>query len=148
MWITIRSTMFVIGKVIGAFGLGGLILWQIAVRTAPQNCVAYVHVSTPNVDVLVDDVEYHVETLWETPIVCKLRPGKHMLRMSRSGQVLDEQEFTLGIGQEIVLTAWDRSDQVQVDGAQESRLTSGAQSPRQPRRRAREQQQQPVARGP
>ena len=57
MWITIRSTMFVIGKVIGGFGLGGLILWRIAVHSAPRNCVAYVHVSTPNVDVLVDDVE-------------------------------------------------------------------------------------------
>ena len=76
-------------------------------RAAPQNCVAYVHLSTPNVDVLVDDVEYHVETLWETPIVCKRAPGTHMLRMRRSGRVLYEQEFTLGIGQEIVLVAWD-----------------------------------------
>jgi hypothetical protein len=147
MWITIRSTMFVIGKVIGGFGLGGLILWHIAVHSAPRNCVAYVHVSTPNVDVLVDDVEYYVETLWETPIVCKLRPGTHMLRMSRSGRVFYEQEFTLGIGQEIVLVAWDRSDQVAVDAPPQNRSTSGPQSPRQPSRRAREQKLQPTVRG-
>ena len=138
MWITVRSTMFVIGKVMGAFGLSGLVLWQIAVRSVPQNCVAYVHVSIPCVEVLVDDVEYQVEFLWETPIVCKLRPGVHMLRMNRSGQVLYEQEFTLGIGQEIVLVAWDRSDQIQAGDAQRSRPTSGVRSPRQPSRRARE----------
>ena len=44
MWITIRSMMFVIGKGIGAFGLGGVILWQVAVHIGPQNGVAYVHV--------------------------------------------------------------------------------------------------------
>jgi hypothetical protein len=51
MWTTIRSTMFIIGKGIGAFGLGGVILWQIVVHIGPQNSVAYVRVSTPNVDV-------------------------------------------------------------------------------------------------
>jgi hypothetical protein len=113
MWITIRSMMFVIGKGIGAFGLGGVILWQVAVHIGPQNGVAYVHVSTPNVDVMVDDVAYHIETLWETPIVCELRPGHHVLRMCRSGRSLYEQEFSLGIGQEIVLVAWEPPSKIQ-----------------------------------
>jgi hypothetical protein len=107
MLISIRSMILAIAKGIGALGLGSVILWQVAIRSGCQNCVAYVHVSTPNVEVMVDDMEYHVETLWETPLVCELRPGRHVLRMSRSGRVLYEEEFTLGKEEEIVLTAWE-----------------------------------------
>ena len=32
-------------------------------QLARQNGVAYVHVSKPNVEVTVDDTEYHIETL-------------------------------------------------------------------------------------
>ena len=67
MLITIRSLMFATGKGIGAFGLGGAILWYVAVHCGPQNGIAYIHVSTPNVEVMVDDVQYHVETQWEYP---------------------------------------------------------------------------------
>jgi hypothetical protein len=107
MRISIWSMMFVVGKGIGAFGLGGAILWQVVIHIGPQYGVAYVHVPTPNVDVMVDDVQYHIETIWETPIVCELSPGLHMLRMCRSGRVLYEENFSLGVGQEIVLTAWE-----------------------------------------
>jgi len=113
MWIMIRNVLFNFGKGMGAVGLGGVILWQVVVHSGPQNGVAYVHVSTPDVDVLVDDVEYHIETLWETPIVCELSPGQNRLRMRRSGQIVYEEKFTIGIGQEAVLTAWERSSEPQ-----------------------------------
>jgi hypothetical protein len=74
MWITIRSLMFVIGKGIGAIGLGCLILWQVVVHIGPQHGVAYVHVSTPNVDVTVDDVVYRVDTLWGNPRCVRVKP--------------------------------------------------------------------------
>jgi hypothetical protein len=106
MLIPIRSVILAITKGIGSLSLGGVILWQVAVHSGFQNGIAYVHVLTPNVEILVDDVEYHVETLWETPIVCELRPGRHTLRMTQNGRVLDEQEFTLGVGQEVVLPPW------------------------------------------
>ena len=86
---------------------GGTILWQVANHRGSMKCVAYVHVATPAVDVTVDDQRYRVETMWERPIVCELRPGRHHLRMLRSGRVLFEQEFTLDPGQEVVLTAWE-----------------------------------------
>jgi hypothetical protein len=107
MWMTIRSMLFALGKGIGAFGLGGLILWQVVIHIGPQCGIAYVHVLTPNVDVMVDDEQYHIETIWETPIVCELSPGPHVLRMSRSGRVVYEENFSLGVGQEVVLTAWE-----------------------------------------
>ncbi len=115
MLITIRNLMLVAGKGIGAFGLGGAILWYVAVHCGPQNGIAYVHVSTPNVEVMVDDVEYHVETLWETPLVCELSPGLHRLRMIRSGKTVFEEGFSLGVGKELVLVAWDQTSETQVD---------------------------------
>jgi hypothetical protein len=101
----IRSLLFMIVKAIGALALGCAILWQVTEHCGSLKGVAYVHVSQPQVDVTVDDETYWVETLWETPIVCELRPGRHMLRMLQSGRVLFEQEFTLDAGQEVVLTA-------------------------------------------
>jgi hypothetical protein len=99
----------VVGTVKGlsALALGGVILWQVHDHCGAMKAVAYVHVVTPEVDVTVDRQTYRVETLWDSPIVCELRPGRHLLRMLRSGRVLFEQEFTLDAGQEVVLTAWD-----------------------------------------
>jgi hypothetical protein len=115
MLITIRNLMFVTGKGIGAFSLGGAFLWYVAVHCGPQNGIAYVHVSTPNVDVMVDDVEYHVETQWESPLVCELSPGTHRLRMIRSGKVVFEEQFSLGVGKELVLITWDQTSETQAD---------------------------------
>jgi hypothetical protein len=98
-------------KGFGALALGGAILWQVHDHCGSMKGVAYVHVATPGVDVTVDGRAYRIETLWETPIVCELRPGRHLLRMLRSGRVLFEEEFTLDPGQEVVLTAWEAFDE-------------------------------------
>jgi hypothetical protein len=113
MLIAIRNLLFATGKGLGAFGLGGAILWYVAVHCGPKNGIAYVHVSTPNVEVMVDDVEYHVETLWETPLVCELSPGPHRLRMIRNGKTVFEDGFSLGVGKELVLVAWDQTSETQ-----------------------------------
>jgi hypothetical protein len=129
MWMTIRSMIFALGKGIGAFGLGSVILWQVVIHIGPQYGMAYVHVSTSNVDVMVDDVPYHIDTLWETPIVCELSPGPHVLRMCQSGRLLYEENFSLGVGQEIVLIAWDRSGE---SAAQVAGLTDSVHKRRYP----------------
>ncbi len=107
MLMLIRSLLVMIVKGIGALALGGAILWQVTEHCGSRKGIAYVHVSKQQVHVTVDDETYWVETLWDTPIVCELRPGHHMLRMLQSGRVLFEQEFMLDPGQEVVLTAWD-----------------------------------------
>ncbi|HZW30868.1 MAG TPA: hypothetical protein VFF52_09195 [Isosphaeraceae bacterium] len=91
----------------GSLALGGTILGLVAHHCGPQEGVADIHVSTPGTDVTVDDAEYHVATLWETPIVCDLSPGPHLLRMCRGGRVVFEQEFWLAPGQEVVLSDWE-----------------------------------------
>ncbi len=94
----------------GAVVLGGAILWQVSLRCGAMTGQAVVHVSMPNVVIAVDDATYWVETLWETPIVCDLPPGRHTVRMHRSGRVVYEEEFTLATGQEVILSAWDGYD--------------------------------------
>jgi hypothetical protein len=107
MLIWIRRIVFGLVKGVAALALGGAILWQVAEHCGSLKGVAYIHVSNSQVDVTVDDESYRIETLWDTPIVCELRPGRHALRMLQSGHVLFEQEFTLEPGQEVVLSAWD-----------------------------------------
>ena len=94
-------------KGLSALALGGAIIWQVHDHCGVVKCLAYIHVVPPAVDVTVDGQTYRVETLWDSPIVCELRPGRHLLRMLRSDRVLFEQEFTLDPGEEVVLTAWE-----------------------------------------
>jgi hypothetical protein len=67
----------------------------------------YVHVSEGYGDLNVDDATYHVRSLWETPIVCELEPGTHVLTMSRNGRMVYHEEFSLHPGEELVLCAWE-----------------------------------------
>ncbi len=87
--------------------LGGVILWQVAVHAGSTKGRAIVHVSTPKVEITVDDATYRVETLAETPIVCDLTPGRHVVQMQRDGRVLYREEFGLERDKEVILTAWD-----------------------------------------
>jgi hypothetical protein len=116
MLSTIRSTMVAMLRGMASLAMGGVILWQVAIRSGPQDCVAYVHVSKPNVLVTVDGSDYHIESLDQTPIVCELAPGRHLLRMCQTGRIVYEQEFTLAKGEEIVLVAWERPNEAPAGG--------------------------------
>jgi hypothetical protein len=97
-------------KGIASLALGGAILGMVARSCGPREGVAYIHVATTGVDVVVDEHAYRVESLVETPIVCTLPPGRHVVRMSRAGAVLYEEDFVLEPGRELVLCAYDRTD--------------------------------------
>jgi hypothetical protein len=105
----VRSFLIAAMKAIGGLALGPIVLWQVAIHSGPPNGIAYIHVSAPGVELLVDDLGYHVESLEDSPITCELRPGNHVLRMEQNGKTLFTEEFTLRSGDEVVLTAWDRS---------------------------------------
>lgn len=87
--------------------LGGMIFWQVAKHSGSTDGQIIVHVTRPQVHVVVDGVKYWVEDVWHTPIVCDLRPGRHQVSMLRNGRVLYQEEFTLAAGEERILTAWD-----------------------------------------
>jgi hypothetical protein len=129
MLILTRSLVFATVKGMGALALGGAILWQVAERAGVGQGVAYIHVYTADVDVTVDEMSYHVNSLWETPIVCELGPGRHVVRMFRHGQALFEEEFTLGLGQEIVVCASERPVEKRAVAASSSRPISHSELP-------------------
>jgi len=106
----IQTLCMALAKRVGALLLGGVILWQVAVRCGATQGRAIVHVAASQVEVAVDGARYRIETLWDSPIVCDLRPGRHTVRMFRSGRVVHEEEFTIAAGQELILAAGDGYD--------------------------------------
>jgi hypothetical protein len=80
----IRCLVFGTVKGVGALALGGVILWQVVEHCSPAKGIAYVHVAKSKVNVMIDDETYWVETSWQAPIVCELRPGRHMCGCSRA----------------------------------------------------------------
>lgn len=106
----VQTLCLTLAKRVGAFLLGAIVLWHVAEHCGATRGRAIVHVAVPRVDLMVDEVRYSVDSLWETPIVCDLRPGRHTVQMLRNGRVLYREEFTIGGGEEIVLSAWDGYD--------------------------------------
>lgn len=107
LWQTVG---YALGKRLGALILATVVLWPVAMQRGQSNGQAIVHVSTTNVDVAVDDAVYHIESLYQTPVVCELRPGCHVARLLREGQVVYEEEFTITTGEDTILSAWDGYD--------------------------------------
>jgi hypothetical protein len=105
-----RSLPFTMVKGIAGLLLAGTVLWQVAEHSGSPNGIAYVHVSVPEVDVLIDGTTHHVDSLKDSPIVCALRAGEHTLRMTRNGTLLHEEKFTLREDEERILTAWERAE--------------------------------------
>ena len=103
----ISSLLIPISRGVGAFLLGGVILWQVAEHCGPSMSTAIVHVSMTPVEVTIDETTFPVESIWMTPVVCDLRPGRHTVRMLQEGRMLYEEQFLLKPGEEIILTAWD-----------------------------------------
>jgi hypothetical protein len=100
-----RSILWGIFKTVGALLLGGTVLWGVALHSGPPNAKVYVHVAQGYGDLMIDDAMYHVRTMWESPVVCELEPGRHVFRMSREGRLVCAQAFSIGAGEELMLTA-------------------------------------------
>jgi hypothetical protein len=137
MFTAIRILLTASLKGIIALVLGGAILGMVARNCGPREGVAYIHVAAAGVDVTIGDSAYRVESPAETPIVCSLPPGPHVLRMSRAGTVLYEVTFVLEPGREVVLCAYERRGATHADflvdpepRAAVSRLTAAARRPR------------------
>jgi hypothetical protein len=66
-----------------------------------------VHVTEPNVEVVVGGRAYRFEGRPGDPIVCSLRRGQHELIMRRGGRILYKERFTVRPGENVVLAVVD-----------------------------------------
>ena len=109
MLMLIRSLPLAMVKGAAIFVLCGTVLCQVVQHCGSGANVIYVHVTHADVDVTVDGTRHHVYALEQSPVVCDVRPGRHVLRMMRGERILYEEEFSLEPGEERVMVAWDRS---------------------------------------
>ena len=72
-----------------------------------------VHVTEPDVDLMIDGFFYRIEERVYDPIAQPLRAGMHKLRMTRGDELLYEEDFAIEGGEERVLTAYIPSPAVQ-----------------------------------
>ena len=107
--MSIRTVLTAMTKGVGSLALTCAVLGYVAGQAGPRECGAVIHVTEADVEVWVDGLSYRVDSWEDSPILCPLRPGRHELRMSRGGQTLYEETFTLRRGDDVVLTAWDQA---------------------------------------
>src|SRR5271165_3876417 len=96
-----------LAKGLGAVLLALVVLWPTAESAGTMECEAVVHVMERQVQILIDDEVYWIEDENVGPIVCQLRPGRHLLRVIQNARVIQEEEFSLQPGQQGVFTAWN-----------------------------------------
>jgi hypothetical protein len=99
-----------LGRVLGASCLMGAVCWKTAEVAAPLESEVIVHVTQNGVEVTIDEQIYLLADQHAGPIVCHLRPGRHLLTMRRESRVLYREEFLLRAGEDRVLTAWAQPD--------------------------------------
>ena len=96
-----------VAKWLGALILSVVVLWQTADNAGFVESEVYIHVAADDVEILVDEESYWIKSCLKEVIVCRLRPGRHELRMMRDDQLLYEETFTVERGHDVVLTAWE-----------------------------------------
>jgi hypothetical protein len=93
-------------KGVGALVLGGSTLWWVIDEAGPADSTVLVHVTEVDVEVAVGDQTFPITGRAWAPIECRLRPGRHLLRMTRDDRVLYEEWFTVLRGEDVILTAY------------------------------------------
>jgi hypothetical protein len=94
-------------KRLGAVCLAFVILWHVAQHAGPRRGKAIVHVTRPDVVVVVDHFEHPIESIAQSPVVCDLEPGDHVAQIKHHDMLLDEQTFTIEPGQEAIVCLSD-----------------------------------------
>ena len=102
------SLIATLAKRVGAVCLAMVIFWHVVRHAGPRQGTAIVHVPQSNVVVAVDDQSYHVESIAQSPLVCDLEPGSHVVKLRHGGLLLGEEDFTVEAGKEVVVCPFHR----------------------------------------
>ena len=109
--VVVRLIKCLVVGILGLAALGWILEMagdegKLAVHMSDPDAVV-VHVTEPDVEVVVGGLTYRIEGRASEPIVCKLPDGRHDLIMTRDGELLYKETFTVRPGEGVVLTAWD-----------------------------------------
>ena len=105
--MTMWNLLMGLAKSLGVLFIAVIVFWATAEKSVTTECEAIVHVMEHHVEITIDDQVFPIEDDNVAPIVCHLRPGRHVLQMLRNGFLLQQEEFSLAAGQQAVFTAWD-----------------------------------------
>ena len=111
------SLIATLARRLGAVCLALVIFWLVVRHAGPQRGTAIVHVLQPDVVVAVDGRSYPVESIAQSPVVCDLEPGPHVVKVTHGWLLLGEKEFTVEAGQEVVLCPFQDPENPEVAGA-------------------------------
>lgn len=107
-------TVTAVARGLAACLLGVGVLWWVAAHAGPSRGEVIVHVTEPDVEVVVGGHVFRFDEWPERPVACELPVGSHTLRMWRGRRLLYEESFVVPRGENVVLTAWSshRDDNV------------------------------------
>jgi hypothetical protein len=78
--------------------------------------------------VSVDNQSYRVESIAESPVVCELGPGSHVVKVRRGGSLLGEEGFIVEPGQDVILCPASSPAMAPVDAASEGGSVAEAEA--------------------
>ena len=90
---------------VAALWLGGTTLWWVVEQVGPAQGTVLVHVTEPDVEVTIAGQTVSIEERRYAPIECRVHAGRYLLQTKRGDRILYEEWFTVGRGEEVILTA-------------------------------------------
>ena len=112
MVISMLATLL---KRLGVVCLAFVVVWHITQSSTPRWGKAIVHVSrTKRAVVSIDHADYLVRSAMESPVVCDLDPGSHLVQVWEAGKLLGERRINVVAGEEVVVPPFVRPASVQV----------------------------------
>ena len=106
MVISMLATLL---KRLGVVCLAFVVVWHVTQLSAPRWGKAIVHVSqTSHTVVSIDHADYLVRSAMESPVVCNLEPGPHLIQVWEAGKLKDEHRINVVAGKEVVISTIER----------------------------------------
>ena len=97
-------------KRLGLICFAFVIFWHLTHVGGPRRGRAKVHVTWPgDVVVTVDQRNYAVRSVTDSPVECELDPGPHVVQVWRGGHLRGQESFVVEPGRTAVIGPLDRS---------------------------------------
>jgi hypothetical protein len=90
-------------KRLGAICLAFVLLWHLARHSDVEMGKAIVHAPRAGLLVSIDNRTYRINSLADSPVVCELSPGVHMVQVRRDELLLGEEDFTVAPGRDVAV---------------------------------------------